>query len=1441
MRRLLIVLVVAGLLLPAIASAIDVLDVDASKYMNRPSFLGHVPDRFVVVLKDGSSVNHRRDARVTTALSSLTGFEELAQKYQVNRLQPQFPGSDVSLAATASGKGDLARHYKVSFASGTLEEAMADYAALPDVERVEPIGIHLLFGTPNDGNYTDQWHYYDTYGMEADMGWDLEPGDANVLVGDLDIGFMYDHGDLGGSNPPGPSDASTNGNIWVNTGETPGNGTDDDGNGYTDDVIGWDFVASTSWYSYTCTDIDCGGADNEPSDGNGHGTHTAGTIAAITNNGYAGGGVAGGWGDGTFAGGGNGVKVVPCRIGYQLNYFGQDVGVVIMDYVAEAMYYMADLKVAGWNVAAINCSFGSSNSGGLGAACDYLIAQDVVVCVAAGNSSSSSADYLSSRGDCVDVAATDQSGDPASFTNYGSWVDIAAPGVDILSTMTDPTNPGVDYIAAWDGTSMACPHVAGAIGLLESYDPSLSATDKINLILDAGNVKAYGGSLDLGVGILDVRACLDDIGPSCDVTAGFTANTTSGCANLTVNFTDQSTGTGVDGWSWTFGDGGTSTAQNPSHTYTAAGTYTVSLTASSSSQSCNDIETKTSYITVSVGPTASFTGSPTSGEVPLTVTFSNASSGATSYSWTFGDGGTSTAANPSHTYNSAGTFTVALTATNACGDDTQTRTSYISVTCTAPTASFTGTPTSGYEGMTVDFTDASTGATSWSWTFGDGGTSTAQNPSYTYNTAGTYTVALTATNSCGSDTQTRTDYITVSVCTNPVAAFSGAPTSGDYPLTVNFTDASTDATSWSWTFGDGGTSTAQNPSHTYTAAGTYTVELTATNSCGSDVATETDYINVTTPVGDYASLPYSTGFETGAFDQYWETYSNNSEGRIQITTAYTPRGSYHLAMDDNTNGSSYAQNEAWLNLNLAGQGDVDLTFWWKEFSDETHTQDGVYFSDNDGASFVKVRDLTGGSSTYQQIALDVDALASANGLSLTGTFVVKFQQYDNYGLTTDGMTFDDIEVTSNDAPPVAAFSGTPTSGAYPLTVAFTDASSGATSWSWTFGDGGTSTVQNPSHEYTAAGTYTVTLTATNAFGSDDETKVDYITVTAPPPPTADFVGSPTSGVYPLTVDFTDQSTDGPTSWSWTFGDGGTSTAQNPTHDYLAVGTYTVSLTATNAYGSDVETKTDYITVTDVVPWTTITYDDFEGGFGNYTDGGGDCALYTSGTYSHQGSNSARIRDNSGTASSFYHTSSYDVSGYAELEVDFWFIAVSMDNANEDFWLQYYDGSSWQTIETWARTTDFDNGTFYNKVVTISSGSYNFPTNAKLRFMCDASGNRDYVYIDEVEWRGGSGGTSGFVSSIGETIEIPEEYSLTQNYPNPFNPTTMFAFTLPEAGHATLTVYNVAGQKVATLVDASLEQGVHYAEWDAADFASGVYFYKLQAGEFAETRKMILLK
>jgi PKD repeat protein len=179
-------------------------------------------------------------------------------------------------------------------------------------------------------------------------------------------------------------------------------------------------------------------------------------------------------------------------------------------------------------------------------------------------------------------------------------------------------------------------------------------------------------------------------------------------------------------------------------------------------------------------------------------------------------------------------------------------------------------------------------------------------------------------------------------------------------------------------------------------------------------------------------------------------------------------------------------------------------------------------------------------------------------------------------------SLDEASIAVQSGPALTAdFTGSPTSGVAPLGVSFTDTSTGGpTSWSWDFGDGSTSVQQNPSHTYSAAGTYSVTLSVSNGTGSATTTKANYVTASQSGPAlTADFTGSPTSGVAPLGVSFTDTSTGGPTSWSWDFGDGSTSVQQNPSHTYSAARTYSVTLSVSNGTGSATTTKANYVTVT----------------------------------------------------------------------------------------------------------------------------------------------------------------------------------------------------------------------------------------------------------------------
>jgi subtilisin family serine protease len=220
----------------------------------------------------------------------------------------------------------------------------------------------------------------------------------------------------------------------------------------------------------------------------------------MTNNAIGVTGVAGGWGNGTSSSIGNGSKIMCLRIGWLAT---SGIGYVRMDFAAQASYYAAN---KGAHIA--SCSWGSSNTSGLGAAIDYAISKGMVVVHAAGNSNNQTQDYLATRSDVIDVAATDKNDLKASFSSYGSWVDVSAPGVDIVSTYHNYNDPTPDYFAVMSGTSMACPYVAGLAALIKSQYPSYGWLDIHNRIeATADNIDALNPSYAGLLGTGRINAC----------------------------------------------------------------------------------------------------------------------------------------------------------------------------------------------------------------------------------------------------------------------------------------------------------------------------------------------------------------------------------------------------------------------------------------------------------------------------------------------------------------------------------------------------------------------------------------------------------------------------------------------------------------------------------------------------------------------------------------------------------------------------------------------------------------------------------------------------------------------------------------------------------------------------------------------------------------------
>ncbi len=651
-------------------------------------------------------------------------------------------------------------------------------------------------------------------------------------------------------------------------------------------------------------------------------------------------------------------------------------------------------------------------------------------------------------------------------------------------------------------------------------------------------------------------------GPAAD----YSTNTTESCVGDPVEFYDHSTH--ADTWEWDFGDGNTSTDQNPVHTYSAVGRYDVTLTVTND---CGgDSEYRSEYISVGIEPIADFTADQTSGCAGMTVNFTDLSTNADTYSWDFGDGSTSSAASPSHTYNAAGVYSVRLLVSNACGDDYDERMAYIRV-YGPPTADFEiHDPFVWCAPLPIDFIDRSTDAESWLWDFGDGNTSTDQNPTHTYQNAGTYDVTLTVTNDCGPDTEPKTAFIRVDE--EPTADFIASNTDACVNQPVSFTNQSTNGRAYTWDFGDGNTSHDDNPTHTYAVAGTYTVTLTAGNLCGSDIEVKDSYVTVNPgPTADFSADKTSgcgplevafTDLSVGALTWSWDFGDGGNSSVQSPSHTYTTPGLYSVSLTvTNACGPDEAYRMAYIYVYEDPIADFS--------SDQTASCEGVLveFTDLSTDAMSWAWDFGDGATS--------DVQNPDHSYDTQGTYTVRLIVTNDCGAdTTTGE-----ELIAFTPPPVADFSADPTATCTGSDVDFTDLSTGAYTWQWDFGDGATSDVQNPTHSYTVAGTYTISLTVTNECGNDTETKAQYVTVQSGP--TADFSATPLSGAAPLNVTFTDLSTSllGITSWTWAFGDGGTSSAQNPTHMYSDTGHYTVTLTVVDACGDDEETKEAYVYVT----------------------------------------------------------------------------------------------------------------------------------------------------------------------------------------------------------------------------------------------------------------------
>ncbi|PCH99135.1 MAG: hypothetical protein COB85_00675, partial [Bacteroidetes bacterium] len=449
----------------------------------------------------------------------------------------------------------LSRTYLIKFTDYDItQELIYDLSQLPFIEYAEKVPGYKFFYTPND-IHPNQWHIAKVLAEEA---WDITTGNTNIVIAMVDDAILLSHEDLAPS-------------IWVNPLEIPGNGIDDEPNGYIDDINGWDAADN----------------DNDPNPLNPtnsyftHGTHCAGIAAAKTDN-----------------------NIGIASVGFNVSLMAVKIGADANSLLYGAFQGVEYAIAAGANIISMSWG-GGSFSQTYQNLFDLAHNQGIVLIAAAGNSNTTIPMYPAAYNYIISVGATNSSDQKASFSNYGSTIDVMAPGQSIWSSLAGSSSS----YGSMSGTSMACPLVSSLAALMLSWDPSLTPDELEDCLksscdnIDAQN-PAYTGQIGAGrINAKEALLCLKAIN------ADFTSNYVLICPGDTVQFTDL-TNNNPTSWQWSFPGGfpSSSNLQNPYIIYGSAGTYDVTLIATNIDGS--DTITRTAYVSVAV-PTAVISGTMT--------------------------------------------------------------------------------------------------------------------------------------------------------------------------------------------------------------------------------------------------------------------------------------------------------------------------------------------------------------------------------------------------------------------------------------------------------------------------------------------------------------------------------------------------------------------------------------------------------------------------------------------------------------------------------------------------------------------------------------------------------------------------------------------------------------------------------------------------------------
>ncbi|TAD85249.1 MAG: PKD domain-containing protein [Bacteroidetes bacterium] len=511
--------------------------------------------------------------KLRTSYISKTG-EAVAPNYNYsvrdlqldNKLMTAYGIKKVERAFKVNGGEKLNSTLMLEFSNfGAVNDVIAGLEKDPSIEYAEKVPLDKLCLVPNDPRYASQWHLEK---INAAVAWNFFGAGSKVVIAIVDDAVERDHPDIAP-------------NLWVNPGEIIGNGIDDDANGYVDDINGWDAALGNN-------------NPNPPNAEFDHGTHVAGISSAATNNGL---GVA--------------------SIGFSCKLMCVK---ATNSPSAVTAGYAGVLYAANSGANIINMSWGGSGSSVTNQnVVEYAISRGCIMVAAAGNDNVASQFYPAAYPGVVSVASTSTNDTKSSFSNYGPWIKVSAPGSSILSTYYNGT------YANLSGTSMASPMVAGLLGLMKSLNPTVPNADLLTCLYSSTDmVQDFGGQM--GAGRINAAQAMNCISASLNRApiSDFRGNPLSVVRGNTVTFTDQSSYAPTS-WQWSF-PGGTPSSFNgqspPAITYSTVGQYNVTLTVSNAFG--GNTSTKTNYITVTDPPTCLTVNFP----VPNTWTLLNYLSGS---------------------------------------------------------------------------------------------------------------------------------------------------------------------------------------------------------------------------------------------------------------------------------------------------------------------------------------------------------------------------------------------------------------------------------------------------------------------------------------------------------------------------------------------------------------------------------------------------------------------------------------------------------------------------------------------------------------------------------------------------------------------------------------------------------------------------------------------